>query len=427
MKFKKIITLFFVGALLTGCADDDLSSESIFDTASPARNEFDQWLKTNFTDQYNIDFIYRYNDKETDNTYNVIPADIDKSKALAVMVKDIWLDAYAEAVSKDFIKKYSPRVYQLIGSAEFRTNGEIVLGTAEGGLKITLFRVNAIDLDNLYINQDIPFRDHYEMPLDMNYWFFHTMHHEFCHILTQLKNYPTDFQEVSAGKYHTGDWINVDDADAPLEGFVTGYASSEYNEDFAEIYATYITSSDKSWQERLDAGKVLLSEDFAVDADGNYIYKKDADGNLIPKLDKDGNPVYVRDENGDIVYEKDEDGNFIIATDEEGNPIVMRDADGKPVKKLDDFGNPVYDVDFETGQVYYVYEYEKVPMIEYERESEKTYDTSGSDAIEQKLEIIKTYFKENWDIDLEKLREIVLKRSQKVTNGIDIVNYKIKD
>ena len=85
-----------------------------------------------------------------------------------------------------------------------------------------------------------------------------------------------------------------------------------------EIYATYITSSDKSWQERLDAGKVLLSEDFAVDADGNYIYKKDADGNLIPKLDKDGNPVYVRDENGDIVYEKDEDGNFIIATDEEG-------------------------------------------------------------------------------------------------------------
>ena len=148
---------------------------------------------------------------------------------------------------------------------------------------------------------------------------------------------------------------------------------------------------------------------------------------MIPKLDKDGNPVYVRDENGDIVYEKDEDGNFILATDEEGNPIVMRDADGKPVKKVDDFGNPVYDVDFETGQVYYVYEYEKVPMIEYERESEKTYDTSGSDAIEQKLEIIKTYFKESWDIDLEKLREIVLKRSQKVTNGIDIVNYKIKD
>ena len=302
-----------------------------------------------------------------------------------------------------------------------------MLGTAEGGLKVMLYGVNELDIDNPRINTSNPYESHQVKPIDMNYWFFHTMHHEFCHILTQLKNYPTDFQEVSAGKYHTGDWINVDDADAPLEGFVTGYASSEYNEDFAEIYATYITSSDKSWQERLDAGKVLLSEDFAVDADGNYIYKKDADGNLIPKLDKDGNPVYVRDENGDIVYEKDEDGNFILATDEEGNPIVMRDADGKPVKKVDDFGNPVYDVDFETGQVYYVYEYEKVPMIEYERESEKTYDTAGSDAIEQKLEIIKTYFKESWDIDLEKLREIVLKRSQKVTNGIDIVNYKIKD
>ena len=264
MKFKKIITLFFVGALLTGCADDDLSSESIFDTAAPARNEFDQWLKTNFTDQYNIDFIYRYNDKETDNTYNVIPADIDKSKALAVMVKDIWLDAYAEAVSKDFIKKYSPRVYQLIGSAEYRTNGEIVLGTAEGGLKITLFRVNAIDLDNLYINQDIPFRDHYEMPLDMNYWFFHTMHHEFCHILTQKKEYDTSFRTISAEHYHATDWINQDDQKVAKEGFVTAYGSSEYNEDFAEIYATYITNTPEGWNKILTAagteGTAILNQ-----------------------------------------------------------------------------------------------------------------------------------------------------------------------
>ena len=268
MKFKKIITLFFVGALLTGCADDDLSSESIFDTASPARNEFDQWLKTNFTDQYNIDFIYRYNDKETDNTYNVIPADIDKSKALAVMVKDIWLDAYAEAVSKDFIKKYSPRVYQLIGSAEYRTNGEIVLGTAEGGLKITLFRVNAIDLDNLYINQDIPFRDHYEMPLDMNYWFFHTMHHEFCHILTQKKDYDTAFRTISAATYHATDWINQEDKKVAKEGFVTAYASSEYNEDFAEIYATYITNTPEGWQKIIDQagtnGAAILNQKLGI-------------------------------------------------------------------------------------------------------------------------------------------------------------------
>lgn len=427
MKYKKIIALFFAGALITSCTSDDVSSESIFDTTAPQRNEFDQWLKTNFTDEYNIDFIYRYNDKETDNTYNVVPAEVDKAKALAILVKNVWLDAYATAVGKDFIKTYSPRVYQLIGSGEYRTNGEIVLGTAEGGLKITLFMVNHLDPNNLYINQTEPFRDRTLTPLDLNFWFFHTMHHEFCHILTQTKNYSTDFQQISAGKYHTGDWINVDDEDAPLEGFVTGYGSSEYNEDFAEIYATYVTNTPEAWQSILDKGKVLISEDFARDKDGNFIYETDAEGNPIPELDENGNFIYVTDENGDIVYEKDKDGNYILARDEEGNPIPMIGEDGKPVKKLDDFGNPVYDVDFETGQVYYVYEYEKVPMIEYKKKSTKTYDTAGSDAIEQKLEIIRTYLKESWNIDLDVLRNEVLTRSAKVSNGIDLVNYKIKD
>ena len=253
------------------------------------------------------------------------------------------------------------------------------------------------------------------------------MHHEFCHILTQTKNYPTDFQEISAGKYHTSDWINVDDAEAPLEGFVTGYASSEYNEDFAEIYATYVTMTPEGWQKVLDQAKKLIGEDYEVDANGNYVYEKDEEGNPIPLLDKDGNYIYVTDENGDIVYEKDEDGNFILATDEEGYPIVMRDEEGKPIKKVDDFGDPVYGYDPETGQLYYVYEYEKVPMIEYVKKSKKNYDDSASKIIEQKLDIIRTYLKESWNIDIDAVRAEVLKRSANISKGIDIKNYKLND
>ena len=255
MKYKKIITLFFAGALMTSCTSDDVSSESIFDTTAPERNEFDQWLKTNFTDEYNIDFIYRYNDKETDNTYNVVPAEVDKAKALAILVKNVWLDAYATAVGKDFIKTYSPRVYQLIGSGEYRSDGAMVLGTAEGGLKITLFRVNALDIDNIFIDSISPFPQTEAVPIDMNYWFFHTMHHEFLHILQQTKSYPTEFNTVSAGKYHANDWINVKDEEAPLEGFVTGYASGEAREDMAEIYATYVTHTPEAWEKILKAGE----------------------------------------------------------------------------------------------------------------------------------------------------------------------------
>ena len=284
MKHKKILTLLAAALMLTACGtDNDVDSTSIFDTSSPERNEFDMWLKTNFTDKYNIDVIYRYNDKETDNYYNVVPAELDKAKALAILVKHMWLEAYEEVAGADFIKKYAPRIYQFIGSAEFNPNsGSIVLGTAEGGLKITLFRVNAIDPDSTYINYDNPFRPTYEEPLDLNYWFFHTMHHEFCHILTQTKNYTTDFQTISAGDYSSSDWVNFVDenGDGPAAGFVSGYASSEYNEDFAEIYSTYVSLSEEGWQKLLERGKKPLT-----DENGELVYKKDSDGKFVQQFD----------------------------------------------------------------------------------------------------------------------------------------------
>ena len=48
------------------------------------------------------------------------------------------------------------------------------------------------------------------------------------------------------------------------EGFVTSYAASEYNEDFAEVYATYITNTPEGWQKILTqagtAGTAILNQ-----------------------------------------------------------------------------------------------------------------------------------------------------------------------
>ena len=72
------LLLCSMGFVLTGCSDDDLSSTSVFagDTIK-ANGEFDKWLTKNYLETYNIDFQYRYNDKLTDQVYNVIPADVD--------------------------------------------------------------------------------------------------------------------------------------------------------------------------------------------------------------------------------------------------------------------------------------------------------------------------------------------------------------
>lgn len=254
MKYISLMLLLAVSLIFSGCSEDDLSPVSVViingnnEDNDQEKNDFDVWLEENYTKEYNISFLYRYNDKETDQAYNLIPAEFDKSIALAKLIKHIWIETYTEVAGTDFIKTYSPRVMQLIGSYKYNSNGNIVLGTAEQGLKIMFYGVNNLDIDNPRVNTDNPYESKSVKPIDLNYWFFHTMHHEFCHILTQTKNYSTEFQTISAGKYHSTDWINVEDEDAAKEGFVTGYASEEYNEDFAEVYSNYVTLSDKGWE-----------------------------------------------------------------------------------------------------------------------------------------------------------------------------------
>lgn len=255
MKIRNISMMLLLAALfgLSSCSDDEIDSKSVFDDVTVAeKNAFDNWLEKNYRQAYNIDFKYRYSDREADQAYNVIPADFEKSKALAILIKHVWIEAYVEAIDAQFMKTYVPRIIQLTGSYKWNTNGSQVLGTAEGGLKVMLYGVNELDIDNPRINTTDPYESHQKKPIDMNYWFFHTMHHEFCHILTQKKEYDTAFRSISASSYHATDWINLEDQKVAKEGFVTSYAASEYNEDFAEVYATYITNTPEGWQKILN-------------------------------------------------------------------------------------------------------------------------------------------------------------------------------
>ena len=59
-----------------------------------------------------------YSDKEAHVEYNVVPAEYDKSIAVAKLVKHLWVDAYNELLGRDFLRQYSPRMIQLIGSSE---------------------------------------------------------------------------------------------------------------------------------------------------------------------------------------------------------------------------------------------------------------------------------------------------------------------
>lgn len=323
MKYFKILMLFVCSLAFVACDDDKPSGESIFDTNPRERNEFDTWLKKYYTDPYNISFAYRYQDSEANQTYNVAPPSIDKAKAMAILLRHIWIEAYVELMDGDptFIKTYAPRLFVLSGTRQYKSDGSEVLGTAEGGLKITMFGVNFLDIDNPYVDCTSPFANRAQRPMDLNYYFFHTLHHEFCHILNQKRNYPEEFQVVSIGNFRSGDWINVVDNIAPAYGFITGYATSEHREDFAEIYSTYITHTQEAWDQIVERSKDLVNSPDKYEA------------------------------------EKWWEGRSVNAPAE----------------------------------------------------------------IEQKLTIVKDYFKDVWNIDMDKLREIVLRRSAEVQN-LDLRN-----
>lgn len=132
----------------------------------------------------------------------------------------------------------------------------MVLGTAEGGYIVTLYMVNWLDDDML------------TSYADMNRYYFHTMHHEFVHILTQKKSYSQNYQLITQDSYVSGDWYKISDGEAHQAGYVTPYSMSESNEDFAEMMSTYITDSPAQWQAILsDAGATganLINQKLAI-------------------------------------------------------------------------------------------------------------------------------------------------------------------
>jgi substrate import-associated zinc metallohydrolase lipoprotein len=251
---KKYIIFLFALALIVGitsCNNDDPSSTSIFNTTT-SRDSLDLWLLKNYTYPYNVAFKYKWEDIESDKTYNLVPADSAKAAKLAIIVKYLWFDAYTEVAGEDFVKSNVPRIIFLVGSAAYNSNNTMVLGTAEGGLKITLYMVNSLT-DAMLENYST-----------LNEYYFHTMHHEFTHILNQKKPYDTNFNLITESGYVSGNWYQYTNSEAHQAGFVTPYAMDEGKEDFAEMMSTYVTTSESDWNAILSdagtSGAALINE-----------------------------------------------------------------------------------------------------------------------------------------------------------------------
>ena len=185
-------------------------------------------------------------------------------------------------------------------------------------------------------------------------------------------------------------------------GFVTPYGSSEIREDFAETIANYITKTDAEWEliwRNASRGFWTDGDETSQDMstltyytyfyyENNEVNEEKRKGTIFENIEfKDDGTMTLRGQSqrGKGTPTKQDDGTYL-------------DEDGKLVDRqgflLDSEGH-------------------RIPIYVYDVEDRDGVD--GVALLTQKINIARNWFKEQWNIDLDELRNAVQTRVSNYT------------
>ncbi|WP_159468118.1 substrate import-associated zinc metallohydrolase lipoprotein [Dyadobacter sp. 3J3] len=248
--YNYLLSLLALGLLLISCKEDsigDVAEIADLGGITIPPTVIDNYIKDSLTTPYNIQMKYRWDQFEFgDVTKTLVPPKEEKIIPLSKVVKSAWIVPYVQQKSLTFFNMYSPKTFILSGSVQYLSNGGVVLGQAEGGRKIVLFDVN---------NFKTRGTADYVAATDSNKVkeFVHTLQHEFGHILHQNILYPVEFKTVCKGLFQGENWINISDAEARQDGFVTAYSSSGFDDDFVETISILLIEGKGGWEKIINS------------------------------------------------------------------------------------------------------------------------------------------------------------------------------
>lgn len=239
---KIILTALSLAIIIASCyKEDELGSVDNIpglggDTWVPG--PIDKWIVDNLTTPYNIAVKYKWDQGELQDDFNkqLVPPKEEKVIPMMDAIKQAWIQPYIDEGGIMFFKNISPKFFILVGSPAY-LNGAIKLGTAEGGRKVTLYDVNNFRIKGMpgYVLSDT----------NNVKRVFETIHHEYAHILDQNIKIPIEFSQSSASSY-TSDWLNVTPGEARNEGFISQYAISGKDDDWAEMVSLMLVEG-RAW------------------------------------------------------------------------------------------------------------------------------------------------------------------------------------
>ena len=236
---KIIIFAALCLSFLTACDKEDLGGSNIhvpeFDYN--ALSETDKYIYDHYTVPYNVEVVYRWNQGDVssdDMRKNLVPPRESQVEPFLEMIEKVWVDTYTAEVGQQTLRSYIPKQILLVGSASYNDDGSTTEGTAEGGRQIVLYSVND-----------------FNFTLEQIQSYAHVMHHEFAHILHQNVEYDAEFEKITPS--YSSSWMQMNDETARTKGFITAYASSSADEDFAEMVSIMLTNSPEDWDNMIES------------------------------------------------------------------------------------------------------------------------------------------------------------------------------
>lgn len=221
--------LMLIGSLtLVSCYSEDALNVPENEVNEPV-TELDIYIQEHYTEEYNIAIRYKYVESYVEPGKRVSPPRLEAVRPMLDFIDEYWIQPYKEVENGEvFFRRYVPKELVFLGGLIYNGDGTVTLGTADAGARITFTNVNEIDpTDSLWRALQL-----------------HVTYHEFAHTVHQEFKLPAGFENITPSGYTgPGSWFVLTEEEALIRGFVSPYATSNANEDFAENVSFYLFDS----------------------------------------------------------------------------------------------------------------------------------------------------------------------------------------
>lgn len=247
-RIKNNILWIIITIGILSCGKDSMNAgdaEKILNLGGETwtKTDIDRWISDSLVAPFNINIKYKWDAFEDmgDISSIIVPPKENHIIPILRAVRQTWITPYINVASAKFFNQISPKLIYMVGSPAFEESGAIKLGVAEGGKKIILLAINLSktkEMDGYVATDSIWIKE-----------MFHTIHHEFGHILHQNVLYPPDFKNLNPNLI-SSNWQDYSDSEALRDGFISAYSMNTIDDDFVEMISLLLVEGE-DWFEQM--------------------------------------------------------------------------------------------------------------------------------------------------------------------------------